>query len=319
MFPMRVLPRPAAELAAANHGFVSRAELLEQAGLTKSQIDKLVNAGALIVDSRGNYRVPGAPVTRRQQLLAATRRAAAPAADESTLGLHHAQGFDLVPPFTVAVPPSRRLRTGDLRFVQVVLREEDVETYEGIPSMTVERACINLAARARLARMRVAMHDLRRRGELDVRLLRRRLTALWGDPGARQMREWLDSGALLHESNAEARLDRIWRPGDPRPTPQVWVFAEGRYYRLDFAFLDSRLAPEYDGEAAHGGEANRHRDAQRTLALAAIDVERLAITAPMLRDPAGLREQILAVHRRRLGLGLAPLVPVAAPPWWNGV
>lgn len=92
----------------------------------------------------------------------------------------------------------------------------------------------------------------------------------------------------------------------------------GRDYRLDLRFLDSRLAPEYDGEVAHGAPTARLADGERALALAELHIQRIAITAPMLRDPDGLRERLLQPHTERIESGITPLQPSAPPAWWDG-
>lgn len=93
---------------------------------------------------------------------------------------------------------------------------------------------------------------------------------------------------------------------------------EGRYHRLDWVFLDSRLAPEYDGADAHGGEQHRHHDADRQLDLARLQTQRQPVTSGLLRAPHDLRERLLAVHRGRLALDIPPLVPAEPPHWWTG-
>jgi hypothetical protein len=305
-------------LAAAHHGLLSRAELRTQLGLTVPEIDNLVKAGVLIVVSPGQYRLAGSPITPRQELLSDIRRLDGHAADESVLGLHDAPGYALQQPFSVAVAPHRRIRRDDVRVIRVPLGGWECEEVDGIPAMRLERALISYLPRARSARFRAAFHALRRRGRLDVAFLRRLAVDLGGAPGAPEMRALLDSGFLLPESPPEHQLGSIWRPGDPRPVPQVWISHAGRSYRLDWVFLDSRLAPAYDGAVAHG-RLNRHDDARRTLALAARDVVRIPITAPMLRHPAALRRDLLAVHGQRLRAGVLPLIPEAPPAWWTGL
>ena len=311
---MAFLPEEALERAAAAHGCLSRAELLRLPGVTRHTVDRWVKAGTLIPEWRGHYRLAGSAVTRRQQLLLAVERAGGVAADESALALRRADGFPLQPPFAVALPTSSRVRDPALRLIRVDLDPEDVTTCAEIPAMTAERALIGVSDRVGRARLRAAYDDLRRRRLLEPQRLLDRARAF----DATAVLEIAEQGDLRMESEGERRLDRIWRPDDPRPEPQVWVHHAGRHYRLDFVFLDSRLAPEYDGRAAHAGDSNRHRDAQRALALAALQIQRLSVTAPMLQDPEDLRVRILTVHEQRLRLDLEPLVPAAPPAWFRG-
>jgi hypothetical protein len=311
---MSYLPAEAIALAESAHGFLSRRDL--GLHLTRHQIDNLVKAGVLIPMYRGGYRMAGTPVTQRLQLIAAVRRVDGVVADESALALRQLAGFELVPPFAIAV--ARRRSFPGLLAVRTVVQPQHMSEVEGMPAMTVERSLIGAAGRLPRPTIRSAFDALRGQGDIDPALLGDLAESLGDEPGAAEMRALLGSGELLMESEAERRLHAIWLPGDPMPVPQVWVRHRNRDYRLDFAFLDSRLAPEYDGEAAHSGPA-RHDDAARNLALAQLEIQRLPVTARMLHDPTGLREHILVVHRRRLELGLPPIVPAPPPAWWNGV
>lgn len=313
---MPALPPEAIDLAGAAHGRLSRRDLLAIPGVRRHTVDGWIRCGLLLRDWTGEYRVAGTPVTLRQQLLGATRRVGGHAANSATFGLHRAEGFPLAAPFTVAVPASSRVRNLEIDLVRIDLDPDDVERHEGVPTMTVERAAIGLAPSTRLARLRAGMHDLRRRGLLDFTVLRLLAQALDDAPGAPEMRQLIDSGRLISESEPEHDLGGIWRPGDPQPAAQIWVRHEGRYHRLDWIFLDSRLAPEYDGAEAHSA-LHRHDDAERTLALAARQIHRVPVTSRMLRRPELLREQLLSAHRQRVG-SIPVLVPDEPPAWWRG-
>ncbi len=80
---------------------------------------------------------------------------------------------------------------------------------------------------------------------------------------------------------------------------------------VGFAFLEARLALEYDGgDRRH----TRAQDADRDLALSELDVATIRITAAMMRNPHDTRRRILGVYRKRVRLGLPPMVP-DPPPW----
>src|SRR4051794_2058323 len=58
------------QVAAAQYGLVTRADT-EKVGLSPQQLGRRTISGDLVIVHENVYRVAGAPVTRRQQLLAA--------------------------------------------------------------------------------------------------------------------------------------------------------------------------------------------------------------------------------------------------------
>jgi very-short-patch-repair endonuclease len=97
----------------------------------------------------------------------------------------------------------------------------------------------------------------------------------------------------------------------PPPQYRWWVCHRARWYRLDFAFVEVRLALEYDGD---GHEHTREQDADRDLAMKELQIDTIRVTKSMMRDPDDLRRRILKVHADRSRLGLDPLIP-QTPPW----
>ena len=142
---------------------------------------------------------------------------------------------------------------------------------------------------------------------------------------------WLQAGLLERTGRGEYRVagsdqtlkqqlaTRLWRagPGARIAGPLrvalagVTGFVRGRWHRLDFAFRDVRLAPEYHG-TSHADR--REEDADRDLALTELQIQTLRITKTMMRNPEDVRRRVLAVHAHWLTLNLAPLA-VVAPPW----
>jgi hypothetical protein len=312
---MAVLPAPAARHAERLGGLLPRADLLGILGLTRHEVDNLVKGGAILPVTRSQYRPAGTPLTPALQLHAEVRRARGLATGPSLLALARAQGVDLESPWWVAIERERRHRAPGVDVIRVDVPREHRTKRDRIPSTSIELALAVWFPRADRAVFRLAFHDLRRRRLLDVRRLR--LLLRQPVPGGPHLLAALDDGSLLAESPPEDVLGRLWRPGDPVPARQVWVAQGAQYYRLDLCFLGSRVAPEYDGAAAH--EHRRQEDAGRHLALAELGILRLPVTSAQLRDPQALRTQILRIHHRRLAEGVEPLIPASPPPWWNGV
>ena len=170
---------------------------------------------------------------------------------------------------------------------------------------------ITAAGTSRAARVRAGYYDAKFKGMTTEAAVAVRAVALGRAYGAPQMRAILGTGALKVESAQEWKLAGIFRVNDPRPTAQVWVCWHDKWFRLDFAFLDARLALEYDGG---NHEQTREKDADRDLALLELDIQTIRVTKTMLRDSERTRRRILAVRDARAAMALQPIKP-GRPGW----
>lgn len=309
---MRGLPRLVVQMGDAAGGTVSRRDL-KAVGFTDDDIRGWLETGLLIRVHRGEYRVAKSGDRREQDLASMVWRAgpgsrlAGPLVC-SLLGL---EGFGARTNDHLVVPPGRRVRGVDFRIVRTHVPDEDKALVVGLPAVTTARALIGASAVFSAARIRVAHDDavfkgLLRRGEFAARA-----ADLGNVYGAAQARRVAAGGALRSESEPERDVFQIFRGRDPRPERQVWVCWRGRWYRLDYAFREVRLALEYDG-ATHAD--TRAADADRDLALLSLGIVTIRLTSAMMRDPAETRRRILAVYTERAGFGLEP-IPRATPPW----
>lgn len=308
---MHGLPAPVLAMADALNGMVSRRDL-SALGYAGTTIDRWVTRGLLVRLCRGEYRVAGCGTPKLQQVAAMVWRAGAGAhvGGGLGLGLLGIKGFTTEKDDHIAIPAPRRGVTGvDFRVVSTPIPPCDRTRWNGLPMLTPERLFISAAATHRPARIRVGWDDAKFKGLGSLRLLRERTDALGRAYGAPEMRRILPD--LDKESEPERDLAAIFRPGDPHPVAQVWVECNGRWYRLDFALLAARLALEYDGK---NHDRTREKDADRDLALKVLKIDTIRVTRAMLRSPEETRRQILEIHRHRLSLGLAPIVP-GTPPW----
>lgn len=308
---MQPLPATVRAAASGRRSLISRQQLLALE-CSASTINRWLAIGVLERGTRGHYRIGGAALDALEHIATAVARAGESARVYAVWcgGLHGLEGLGLDGEDAIAIPPGRRVRGVDFTVIRTPIPEVDQADVAGFPGVTVARTLIGVAAIRSRRMVRVAFDDARRRDDVRLDELWQRAVELGRVPGAPQMRALLATGQLDMESEGERKLDGIWLPGDPRPQPQVWVTWEGRWYRLDFAYLDGRLDLEYDGRDTHDAE----RDAERTLALAQLQIQTLRVTRTMLRDRAALRRRILAVRRERVALGLPPIVPMA-PPW----
>ena len=297
-------------MADAQGGTVSRRDLIA-AGCHPKAVDRWLRAGLLVPMGWGEYRVAGSGHAEQQRVAAMVWRAGRGAhiGGAMGLGLLGIKGFTAATTDHIAVPRHRAVTEVDFTVIRTVIPEHHRTRWEGVPMLIPERLFIGAAATYHRARIRVGWDDARFKGLVRLDRLDECLDDLgraYGAPQMRRVRPDLDK-----ESEPERDLFSVFRRGDPVPATQVWVRYHDRWFRLDFAFLDARLALEYDGANHNDTE---EEDADRDLALKVLDIDTIRVTKAMMRDPAAVRRQILDVRRRRAALNLTPLVP-QTPPW----
>ena len=310
---MSRLPLPVLLLCEHTASTTSRRDLIAL-GHEAARVDWWLRCGAFERAERGQWRLAGSERTLAQQLATRLWRAGSGARIAGPLrcALAGLPGFVVDGAWDhIAVPPQRRVRGVDFRVIRTPLPVEDHDRVLALPAVTLVRGLIGASATFGPARIRVAHDDAMRRKLIRPGEFEARAAVLGRAFGAPQARRIAAGGALRKESEPERDLFDVFRPGDPLPEEQVWVFWRGRWFRLDFSFRDARLALEYDGD---GHAQRREEDADRDLALAELKIQTLRITKKMMRDEDDVRRRVLAVYAHRLSLGLPPLV-VAAPPW----
>lgn len=131
-------------------------------------------------------------------------------------------------------------------------------------------------------------------------------TAFAQRPNVAGRRELSTTIALLRDgvrSELEALgvLTVFDHPDLPRSTGQKRVDVAGRHFYLDRCWEEAMLAVELDGKDHHTSPVDRARDLERDRLLATRGWLVLRFTyADVVRDPAGVRRTVLAVHRQRM-------------------
>jgi very-short-patch-repair endonuclease len=243
-----------ARLAAAQHGLVTVAQLLEL-GFSQAAIRRRVATGRWVKVDRGVIRIAGAPVTWESQVLACVLAAGegAVASHRTAAALWQLDGSRRGTP-DISVPRNRRYQ----RDVVYVHRATDLDRIRpvrrsGIPTTPIERTLLDLGAVSRRGLVELAIDHARRRGLTDWDHL---LTCLVSH--ARRGRDGVGTlRAILDDHSAEVRATdsgferlvyvRLVEAGLPRPVLQYEVHVDGRTYRLDLAYPDLKLAIELDG------------------------------------------------------------------------
>lgn len=138
-----------------------------------------------------------------------------------------------------------------------------------------------------------------RAGLVDLESLRKDAAALSG-PGCRVVRRALALADGLAESPQETRVRLLLHASRlPRPVAQhVVLRPDGSFVaRVDFAWVEARVALEYEG-VWHGEAQQVGRDRRRLNELTAAGWTVIVVTAADLRDPAALLARLAAALKR---------------------
>jgi very-short-patch-repair endonuclease len=257
-----------AELAAAQHGVVARAQLRAM-GATDTAIAWRVRLGRLHRVRRAVYAVGHPALTPHGRRLAAVL-ALGPGARLSHRSA--AALWDLRPSaagwIDVTVAGSGARRSPGVRTHRVRrLRQDEVTTHHAIPVTTPARTILDIAAgleRRGLERVLDRAEELRL---TDRRELEAIAGAHRGHHGAGALRRALAdhvAGTTLTRSELEERMLALCRDhGLGRPRVNHWVAG----FEVDFLFADHRLVVETDGWAHHRTRRAFERDRERDAAL----------------------------------------------------
>lgn len=265
-------------VARRQHGLIARSQAINS-GLTPSAIRHLVTSHRWCPAAHGVYRIEGAPLTPRAEMLALLMSIDAEvfACRSSAAALHGLPGFT-VKPFHALVAGDLHLRNTRIRIHRSSrFTPANYVVIDSIPTTDIARTLFDLAGclplgraercvDAALARELVKADELR--GVFE-RLARR------GRLGSASMRILLEDrgviGYVAPESELERRFIKLLKQLD-FPTPELQVSIGGALNligRVDVFFREARLVVELDGIEFHGELADRRDDAKRDTALIA--------------------------------------------------
>lgn len=158
------------QLASEHHGFVTT-PMAELAGVPSVELRKVAARGGMSNVARGLYRVEGIDSGERAPYAEAVFRVGEDAhlVGESVLAFHD---LALVNPRRITVGTPRRVRRdlpAHIKLVHVRKDRDDLTEYDGVPSVTVERAIKDSIGSVMPERLTEAIHRA-----TDEGLLRRR-------------------------------------------------------------------------------------------------------------------------------------------------
>jgi very-short-patch-repair endonuclease len=256
----RTVARILAEMGREQHGVVSRAELLDT-GMTADAIDWRVRSGVLLLEYPGVYRVGHRAPSREARYLAAVKACGPGAVLSGRAAAHlHALIKGPPPPPEVTSPTERRIE-GILTRRSRTLDPRDVTEIHNIPTTTVARTLVDLAAVLSPDALARACHEagiLHGTTPAHVEaVLKRRPNS----PGAAALRAILHGDVHVTLSKLERRfLKQLKAAG--LPLPETNRPAGGR--RVDARWPAHRLTVEVDGyryhRSRHAWEQDRRRE-----------------------------------------------------------
>lgn len=144
-----------------------------------------------------------------------------------------------------------QIRRSGIRATSAYLESGDVETVYGIPVTSPTRTAFDLARRRVLIERVVGIDAMLNRGGCALSGLATYIDDRFGWRGIRWAREALTYAEPLAESPMETRQRmRLVLAGLPRPRAQYTLLTVSETFvaRLDHAYEEFRVAPEYDGE-----------------------------------------------------------------------
>ncbi len=247
---------------ASRGGGASAADLLE-AGLTRTDIARLVRQGALVSHGRGRFAMPAPQLSSAWERRRRTHlHAAATASRDGVLGFRSAAlawGLPVVDvpnhPEVIREPSSCQL--AGTRTVRTLLPVADVTRLGSIRITTIERTVVDISLDLPTpAALITADAALRRGANVDLMnaLLRAR-GAVRGCRQARQTLRWADPHA---ESPLESQgRGEFLLGGVPRPRCNVSLILGGQEARVDNWWDELGIAAEADGRLKYAGATSR--------------------------------------------------------------
>lgn len=253
------------ELAARQHGVVSRRQLLD-AGITDGSMERRLASGHLIRVHRGVYAVGHAQLRREGRWLAAVL-AAGPGAALS----HRSAAALLRESDALDVTTSRRVAVrGVVVHRTTVLEARDVTTRRGVPVTNLDRTLVDLAGTLTAERLGKLLREADRAGRLGGAVVRAAWARVEGrrDAGAKALRVALAEHARLATSLTLSELeDRFLALLDAEKLQRPLTNHPIDGMKVDACWPTQRLVVELDGWAHHRDRGAFQQDRCRDVRL----------------------------------------------------
>jgi very-short-patch-repair endonuclease len=284
-----------ARLADRQHGVVATWQLLAL-GLSHQDIYYRGRVGRLHRIHRGVYAVGYRTLTRHGHWMAAVL-AYGP---DAVLSHRSAAALWGMGPgfwkFEVTTPDARRSRKG-FRAHTATLHPDDITTHDGIPSTSVARTILDLAAPLNQDALAHLIEAADRRERFDLRALDRAIARRPRAAGVVRVRNVL--AAYRGTADTRSKLERDFRALIAKaglPEPQYNVLLAG--LTVDVYWPQWKLVVELDGEPYHNNPRAFEDDRIRDAILQKADIRVLRVTGDRLDNhPRAVVDDILALKR----------------------
>jgi very-short-patch-repair endonuclease len=289
--------RRIAEIAAGQHGVVSRAQLLG-IGLRKSAIQYRIEIGRLHRIEQCAYAVGHDALTVNGRWLAAVFTCG----EGSVLSYRSAGDLHGIAPYNGGwidvTAPGRRRSRGRIKVHSARLDALDRTLEDGIPVTSVARTVLDLAAIVDLRRVERALERSEKLELFDLGQIEATCDRNPGHHGLKNLNRALELYLPDDRSRSEFERDLIDLCRDhDLPLPLVNATVAG--YEVDALWPEARLIVELDGWEHHRDRAAFERDRVRDAQLTLLGFRVVRITYRRLRDhPA----EVAALIRRALRL-----------------
>jgi hypothetical protein len=292
-----------ARIADAQHGVVARWQLL-MLGFSADQVKRRVRSARLHRVQSGVYAVGRRGLTKEGQWMAAVLAGGQGAvlSDRDAAAAHALLRAEYGP---IHVTTPRKLVSRDgLRFHHRHLLAAELTAVEGIPTTTVARTIVDLAATEPRRVVERAIHEAEVQRTLDLRALEAIVDRWPHSRGIRAIRAILADRSLGSASTKEELEDAfvafLDEEGFPHPQTNAWIQIGERWFQVDCLWRAQRLIVELDGWQVHGTRRRFETDRERDRALLKADWRPIRVT---WRHLHGGRRALAGDLRELLGCG----------------
>jgi hypothetical protein len=283
-----------AALARSQWGVVSLVQL-ETLGLGPRGVQHRAESGRLRRVHRGVYAIGGAALPREGRDLAAVLACGKDAVLSHTSAAVHWGLLTYHPPQPHVTAPASRTGVPGIRLHRTrALDARETTTHRGLPTTTVARTLLDLAATAPPNHLEHAIGQALRNELYDHRAIEQ---ALDGRPGTKALRRATAEDPAFTRSELERRFRALCRrAGLPRPlSNHVVADRDHQPHEVDFYFPSHRLVVEVDGWRDHGTRVAFERDRAKDAALVAAGYAVLRFTTRQIAaDPDTVAARVRA-------------------------
>jgi very-short-patch-repair endonuclease len=286
------------ELAAAQHGVVSRRQLL-QIGLTRDAIKHRIARGDLVRVQRCVYAIGHERLSRKGRWMAAVLTYGDGVLSHRSAAAHWDLLATAAARIDISLPSHRDVRAREgIRIHHVRLGQGDRTIRDAIPTTTPMRTLLDLADVVSASRVREAYERSLNLGLFDMRAVESLLVRSPGRRGLKLLCELIAEASEppILRSKLERRFLELCR-SQALPLPATNVVVEG--FEVDALWPRARLIAELDSRAHHSGPQAFERDRVRDERLALAGYRVLRFTDRRLKEePSGVAAAVRAMLDR---------------------